>query len=59
MENIPDSSHHLIIVCFLFMLIPLKCLEGDQVHVGRLMKKRFIDESTENNRKIHATSGCQ
>lgn len=34
------------------MLIPLKCLEGDQVRVGSLMKKRFIDESTENNRQM-------
>lgn len=46
-------------ICFLFMLIPLKCLEGDEVRVGRLMKKRFIDETTENNGKIHLTSGCQ
>lgn len=41
------------------MLIRLKCLEGDEVRVGRLMKKRFIDETTENNGKIHVTSGCQ
>ena len=53
---------YLIIVymfSFYVQLIPLKCLEGDEVRVGRLMKKRFIDETTENNGKIHLTSGCQ
>ena len=54
-----ESSILLSYIRFLFMLIPLKCLEGDEVRVGRLMKKRFIDETTENNGKIHATSGCQ
>lgn len=53
---------YLIIVymfSFYVQWIPLKCLEEDEVRVGRLMKKRFIDETTENNGKIHLTSGCQ
>lgn len=49
----------IIVYMFSFYVDTFKMSRRRWVRVGRLMKKRFIDETTENNGKIHLTSGCQ